>query len=157
MSAEARASGGRSGAGARRDAIREILSRRAVTSQDDLQRHLAARGITAAQATVSRDLALLGVNRAAGANGPRYQIPGDDGALPLDPVRGLADAVLTNGVLVVVRTKAGAASTIARAIDEARLGDTLGTIAGDDTIFVAPTRARGAPALARRLRKLFGV
>lgn len=99
---------------------------------------------------------LLGVARAVGADGHRYQIPGDDGALPIDPVRGLVDAVLTNGQLVVVRTKAGAASTVARAIDDARLDDALGTIAGDDTIFVAPARVRAAAALARRLRKLFG-
>lgn len=152
-----RASGAQGGAAARREAIREILSRRSVTSQDDLQRALAARGIAAAQATVSRDLVLLGVSRAAAADGHRYHIPGDDGALPIDPVRGLVDAVLTNDLLVVVRTKAGAASTVARAIDDARLTETLGTIAGDDTIFVAPARARGAVRLARRLRGLFGV
>ena len=61
-------------------------------------------------------------------------------------MRRLVDAVLTNGQLVVVRTKAGAASTVARAIDDARLADVLGTIAGDDTIFVAPARARAAGA-----------
>jgi transcriptional regulator of arginine metabolism len=133
------------------------LARRNVVSQDDLQRELAARGISAAQATVSRDLVLLGVARAAGPGGHRYQIPRDDSTLPIDPVRSLVDAVLTNGMLVVVRTKAGAASTVARAIDDAHLGDTLGTIAGDDTIFVATARTRGAPDLARRLRKLFGV
>jgi transcriptional regulator of arginine metabolism len=126
-----------------------------VASQDDLQRRLAARGITAAQATVSRDLVVLGVTRGGGADGPRYQISAEDGALPIDRVRGLVDAVLTNGLLVVVRTKAGVASTVARAIDDARLADTLGTIAGDDTIFVAPARSRGASALASRLRRLF--
>jgi transcriptional regulator of arginine metabolism len=100
---------------------------------------------------------MLGVARTAAAGGPRYQVPGDGGALAIEPVRGLVDAVLNNGSLGVVRTKASAASTIARAIDDARLGDTLGTLAGDDTIFVAPARDGGAPALARRLRKLFGV
>ncbi|MES1207586.1 MAG: arginine repressor [Pseudomonadota bacterium] len=152
----ARASGARSGGASRRNAIRELLARHAVTSQDELQRHLAARGITAAQATVSRDLVLLGVTRVATPDGHRYHIPDDDGALPIDLVRGLVEAVVTNGVLVVVRTKAGAASTIARAIDDARVADALGTIAGDDTIFVAPARPRGAAALARQLRRLLG-
>jgi transcriptional regulator of arginine metabolism len=110
----------------------------------------------AAQATVSRDLALLGVNRAAALDGRRYELAGDDGGLPIDPVRDLVDAVLTNGALVVVRTKAGAASTIARAIDDARLAGAMGTVAGDDTIFVAPSRSRSAPALARQIRRLFG-
>jgi len=141
---------------ARRAAIREILARGGIASQEDLQRALEGRGIAAAQATLSRDLVLLGVARTTAPGGPLYHVPGDAGALPIEPVRGLVDAVLNNGSLVVVRTKAGAASTIARALDDARLGDTLGTLAGDDTIFVAPARDGGAPALARRLRKLFG-
>jgi transcriptional regulator of arginine metabolism len=141
---------------ARQAAIREILARRVVTSHEDLQRELAARGVAVAQATVSRDLVRLGVTRAAGPDGHRYQIPGADGALPIEPVRPLVDAVLANRDLVVVRTKAGAASTVARAIDDARVGGALGTIAGDDTIFVAPARAGAASDLARRLRKLLG-
>jgi len=115
--------GARTGSGGgRRDAIREILARGTVATQDDLQRQLAARG-----------------------------------ALPLDPVRVLVDSVRTNGTLVVVRTKASAASTVARAIDDAGLPDVLGSLAGDDTVFIAPARSRAAPALARRLRRLFGV
>jgi transcriptional regulator of arginine metabolism len=117
---------------------------------------LAARGIAAAQATISRDLVLLGVPRAVGPAGHRYQIGEEDVWLPIDPVRGLVEAVHTNGVLVVVRTKAGAASTVARAIDDARLVGVLGTLAGDDTIFVAPARPRGAGRLWKQLRGLFG-
>jgi transcriptional regulator of arginine metabolism len=142
---------------ARRDAIREILARGAVASQDELQRELRARGIHAAQATLSRDLAALGVRRGSGPEGPRYEIDGDGGGLPMDPVRRLADSVETNGVMVVVRTKASAASTVARAIDDARLPDVLGTLAGDDTIFVVPGSARGAAALVKHLRQLLGV
>lgn len=140
---------------ARRDAIREILATHAVDSQDVLRRHLAARGIRAAQATLSRDMAALGVRRAAGPAGPRYLVDGDGGGLPLDPVRRLVDAVETNGVLVVVRTKVSAAQTVARALDEARLPGVLGSLAGDDTVFVAPAKARGGQALARRLKRLF--
>jgi len=141
----------------RRDAIREILARHVVSNQDALRRHLAARGIRAAQATLSRDMALLGVRREVGPAGPRYLVDGDGGTLPIDPVRRLVDAVDTNGMLVVVRTKASTAPTVARALDEARLPEVLGTLAGDDTIFVAPSSARGARTLARRLRKLLGL
>ena len=155
--AGSRASGGRAGAAARRNVIRELLAHRSVASQDELQRGLAARGILAAQATVSRDLVLLGISRAAGPEGHRYRLPTGDRALPIDPVRGLVDAVRTNGVLVVVRTKGGAASTVARAIDDADLDGTLGTIAGDDTVFVAPARPRAAARLAEQLRRLFGL
>jgi transcriptional regulator of arginine metabolism len=141
----------------RRDAIREILASGTVTTQDALRRRLASRGIRAAQATLSRDMALLGVRRVAGANGPRYVIAdADGGAMPIDPLRRMVDAVDSNGALVVVRTKAGAASPVARALDEAHLPGVLGTVAGDDTVFVAPRGAQGGHALARRLRRMFG-
>lgn len=145
------------GAAARRDAIREILARRSVARQEQLMQHLAARGIHAAQATVSRDLGLLGVVRTMTGDGPRYRIPGDDGGLPLDPVRRLAESVESNGHLLVVRTKAGAASTVARAVDDAHLQGVLGTLAGDDTVFVAPARGQGVAKLALRLRRLLGL
>ena len=140
----------------RRDAIREILAHQAVPSQRALRRHLAARGIRVAQATLSRDMARLGVRRVAGAAGPRYLVEANAG-LPIDPLKRMVDAVDSNAAMVVVRTKAGAASPVARALDEARLPEVLGTLAGDDTVFVAPASARGGPALARRLRRMFGV
>jgi transcriptional regulator of arginine metabolism len=141
----------------RRDAIREILARGPVPSQDELQRHLRARGIHAAQATLSRDLAALGVRRGSGPAGPRYVMDGDAGGLPIEPVRRLAESVETNGLMVVVRTKASAASTVARAIDDAHLPDVLGTLAGDDTIFIVPDSARGAASLVKTLRQLLSV
>jgi transcriptional regulator of arginine metabolism len=143
----------------RRSAIREILSRHTVSTQDGLRRRLAARGIRVAQATLSRDMARLGVRRMAGPTGPRYEIEGEggDAVLPIEPLRSLVASVESNGLLVVVRTKAGAASTVARALDDARLPHTLGTLAGDDTIFVAPAAPRGASLLARKLRGLLGI
>ncbi len=141
---------------ARRDAIREILAQHPVSTQEDLRRHLAARGIRAAQATLSRDMVALGVQRTARPGGGRYVVDSGGGLLPIDPVRRLVDSVETNGALVIVRTKASAASTVARALDEAGLRDVLGTLAGDDTIFVAPARPRGGRALAGQLRRLLG-
>jgi transcriptional regulator of arginine metabolism len=147
---------------ARRDAIRAILASAGahgggdpVNSQDELRRRLRARGFKASQATLSRDMAVIGAQRAAGANGPRYLV--DGGALPLEPVRRLVDGVDHSDTLVVVRTKASAASTVARALDEAHLDEVLGTIAGDDTVFVAPRRAREGDRVARRLRVLLGL
>jgi transcriptional regulator of arginine metabolism len=137
--------------------VREILAHGGATSQEALQQALAARGIHAAQPTISRDLVLLGASRLAAPGGARYAIPEGDDALPIEPVRGLVDAIESNGLLIVVRTKGGAASTIARAVDDARLDGVLGTIAGDDTIFVAPRRPRDAEALVRRMRRLFGL
>ncbi|MES1208736.1 MAG: arginine repressor, partial [Pseudomonadota bacterium] len=60
----------------------------------------------------------------------------------------------SNGALVVVRTQASTAAAVARALDEARVPEILGTLAGDDTVFVAPRRASGGGALAVKLREL---
>src|SRR4051812_16921873 len=141
---------------ARRDAIRAILSRGPVANQGELLRRLGARGIRASQATLSRDMAILGVRRAVGPDGPRYLVDGG-GALPLEPVRRLVDGLETNGALVIVRTKSSAAATVARALDEAGLTEVMGTLAGDDTVFVAPRRAGGGHRVAEKLRVLFGL
>ena len=141
----------------RRDAIRAILGElreRPVGSQGELLRRLRQRGIRSSQATLSRDMAALGVRRVVGPGGPRYLVEGDDGALPLDPVRRLVASVESNGALVVVRTQASTAAAVARALDEARVPEILGTLAGDDTVFVAPRRAGGGGALAVKLRHL---
>ncbi|MBA3541468.1 MAG: arginine repressor, partial [Deltaproteobacteria bacterium] len=58
-----------------------------------------------------------------------------------------------NGVLVVIHTVPGAASAIALALDHARLADVIGTIAGDDTIFIAPARGATAARVATTLRR----
>ncbi|HET6147975.1 MAG TPA: arginine repressor [Polyangia bacterium] len=142
---------------ARRAVIREILARKTVMTQDALRRQLASRGIRAAQATLSRDMVALGVRRANGVGGRRYVFEGDSGALPIEPVQRMVETIATNGALVVVRTKGGAASPVARALDEAHLPDLLGTVAGDDTVLVVPSTTQGGHALARRLRRLLHV
>jgi transcriptional regulator of arginine metabolism len=66
----------------------------------------------------------------------------------------LVTAIDDNGSLVIARTTTGAAQVVAGAIDRARLPEVLGTIAGDDTVFLAPARGVPASRLARRLRDL---
>jgi transcriptional regulator of arginine metabolism len=98
---------------------------------------------------LSRDLAKLGARRATGGT---YELPDAIPRVPLlsDLVRGVDD----NGSLVVIHTTAGAAQVVASSFDRARLPEALGTIAGDDTIFVAPARGVTTARLARRLREL---
>lgn len=141
--------------GERLSAIREILAARAVGTQDELRRLLRARGLRATQATLSRDLARLGVRRVhAAESGAVYELPQDGAPAPLLGARGLVSAVADNGQLVVVRTLPGAAPAVARALDEARLALVLGTVAGDDTVFVAPAQVRKIAPLVKRLRAL---
>jgi len=139
---------------ARRAAIAELVRSRRVATQGELQRLLRARGIAATQATLSRDLAQLGARRAPLPDGgTAYEV---DGA----PVRPGAIAELVVGIrdaaaLVVVHTLPGAAQAIAAQLDRARLPAVVGTLAGDDTIFVVPDRRTSPRRLAAQLARRF--
>lgn len=150
---------------ARQARIVELITQRAVHNQQELLALLVADGIATTQATLSRDLDELGAVKLRGANGgtPRYVIP-DDGS----PVRGieggtarlarLVGELLTSadasGNLAVLRTPPGAAHYLASALDRAALHDIVGTIAGDDTIFVVARDPLTGAELADRLQNL---
>jgi transcriptional regulator of arginine metabolism len=140
----------------RRDAVARILRAGRVSTQDQLMAELREEGFRTTQATLSRDLARLSARRVSRPDGSYYEIGDGAPAAVAAAVSGLVSEVATNGSLVVIRTVPGSAPAVARAIDLARLPGVLGTIAGDDTVFVAPSRGRGAGALSGRLAGLFG-
>lgn len=131
----------------RRSTIRELIAARPVATQEELRALLAARGHAVTQATLSRDLAHLGAHRTTHG----YELP-DAAAPPVLPdlIRSIDD----NGTLVVIHTAPGAAMVVASALDRARPAEILGTIAGDDAIFVAPARGVAAAKLVKRVREL---
>ncbi|HYR56792.1 MAG TPA: arginine repressor [Myxococcaceae bacterium] len=145
---------------ARRGAIRRILRGHPVATQEELGRLLALEGFEVTQATLSRDLAQLRARRVSlPEGGTTYELDVDADSAGQDALREIGQLVLSaedNGYLVVLFTQPGAASTVARAIDLARIPHCLGSVAGDDTVFVAPGRASSARGLARKLRELFG-
>jgi transcriptional regulator of arginine metabolism len=142
-----------------------LISAHAVRSQTELAGLLAAEGVEVTQATLSRDLDELGAVKLRGADGGvgRYVVP-DDGS----PVRGvtggtdrlsklLAELLVSadaSGNLAVLRTPPGAAHYLASALDRAALADVVGTIAGDDTLFVVARDPRTGAELADRLQEL---
>lgn len=140
----------------RREAVARILRQRPIGTQEELLQALRRAGHPSTQATLSRDLARLGARWVAAPGGGRYELPEEERRDGVPALRGLVSQVAGNGSLVVVRTHPGSAPAVARAIDLARLPEALGTIAGDDTVFVAPTRQRQAAALARAVERLFG-
>jgi transcriptional regulator of arginine metabolism len=140
----------------RRDAVARLLRTRRIGTQEALLQALQGEGFRATQATLSRDLTRLGARRVSRPDGAFYEADGPASADGLAALKGLVVAVDANGSLVVVRTAAGAASAVARAVDDARLPEVLGTIAGDDTIFVAPAGALPPRRLAGRLAALLG-
>jgi transcriptional regulator of arginine metabolism len=140
----------------RREALARILRQGGAGTQEELLARLGRAGFSATQATLSRDLARLGARRVTlPEGGQAYELPEEERRDGIEALRGLVRSVACNGALVVVRTHPGSAPAVARAIDLARLPEALGTIAGDDTIFVAPARERGAPPLAQRIGALF--
>ncbi len=150
----------------RREAVARILrSRRRIGTQEALLEAVRADGFEATQATLSRDLAHLGARRVSlPQGGTVYELPDGPGAAPpaagvdgaLAAVRDMVSAVSANASLVVVRTRPGGAPAVARAIDLAGLPGVLGTIAGDDTVFVAPEGAVRPRTLAARLGERLG-
>jgi transcriptional regulator of arginine metabolism len=118
---------------------------------------LALAGLAVTQATVSRDLDELGAVKLRRDGAIRYVIPeaAEPGAAGVKLDRVLADwvdAITPAGNLLVVRTPPGSANLVANAIDVARLADVAGTIAGDDTIFIALADGIDAHAAAGRLQ-----
>ena len=128
-----------------------------IASQEELVARLAAAGIAATQATVSRDLDELGAVRARHEGGIRYRFPEQGGSGAGDRLNRLlaewVTAIVPAGDLVVLKTPPGSANLVANALDAAALEEVAGTIAGDDTIFVALVDGARAGAVAEGLRR----
>jgi transcriptional regulator of arginine metabolism len=140
----------------RQGAILELIESEPLHSQEQLRRRLLKAGFEATQATISRDIKELGLVKRAGDGA--YQRLGADAISPETALTALerAAADFLRRVdrvqqLVVVRTGAGQAQALALAIDRARLAETVGTIAGDDTILVIAKDTRRAASFAKRL------
>lgn len=147
----------------RQEAILAVIRKRQIATQDELVRQLRRAGLEATQATVSRDIAELGLVRVAG--------PDSHYAQPLDGIgvaspagredrlrRLLRDLPLTvkrgQGLAVLV-TLPGSAHTLASALDATAWPEVVGTVAGDDTIFAAlQSRKSAYESLAQRLARL---
>jgi transcriptional regulator of arginine metabolism len=141
---------------ARHARITALIRERAVHSQTELAELLAGEGVSATQATLSRDLEELGAIKVRGTDGAPaiYQIPAEGGG-PMRPaeqaparlvrlLRELLTGYDVSGNLVVLRTPPGAAQFLASALDRSGLPEIVGTIAGDDTILVV-ARAVDSP------------
>lgn len=143
--------------GDRRDALKRIIRTGTVGRQADLVRLLEREGFEVTQSSVSRDLRDLGVAKV----GDRYVLAED--AASAAPAGFEAVANFVQGFqpagpnLIVVRTTIGAAQSVALAIDRARWPEIVGTISGDDTIFIATDSARRQKLVADRLRSIFDV
>jgi transcriptional regulator of arginine metabolism len=164
MSPKAEAGGRSLAKPQRQHRIARLLAEQAVTSQAHLVELLAADGVTATQATVSRDLEDLGAIKVRVAGGETaYAIPElpSSQRAPEDHLRRVFGdwvvEVAHSGNLVVLRTPPGSAHVVGSALDRSGLSEVHGTVAGDDTLIVVVTEEAGGAAVARQLADLAGL
>jgi transcriptional regulator of arginine metabolism len=135
--------------------ILELISTRPIRTQEELAEALGAEGWAVTQSSVSRDITSLKLVKVEGA----YQRVSRVSTTPEHPdERRIADGVLTvdlaGDALIVLHTPAGEANRVAVAIDRLAWSDVAGTIAGDDTIFLAVKHGRAQQRVVRQVRAL---
>ena len=137
--------------------IADWLREQPVGSQEELVARLADAGLTATQATVSRDLLELGAVKLKREGSIGYVLPDQVGpghaAAKLDRLLAeWVDSIVTAGNLLVLKTPPGSANLVANALDAAGLEHVAGSIAGDDTIFLALCDGANPSAVASMLQ-----
>jgi len=149
--------------GMRQQAIRDLLDQRPVRTQQELVAALRERGIRATQATVSRDVAELGLVKRGPRGVQAYALPsraeereqtGEDRLAKL--LRDLPVEFKPAGLLLVLRTVPGSAHAIAASLDRCRWTEVVGSIAGDDTLFLAFADRVALQRVRQRLARLAG-
>lgn len=137
----------------RHNQVLEILRSHSITTQSDLREALAQRGIHVTQATVSRDIEDLGIVKTRDG----YHAPAaPEAAAPPQPslaviLKEFLREVRIASNLVVVRTHPGNAHSVAVALDSTGWPEVVGTVAGDDTIFLATSGPRQAGRVRERI------
>jgi len=140
---------------ARQQAILDILQEQTVTRQAEVVALLQERGIPATQSSVSRDLRQLGIAKLDDGYAEARRAPAEDNPRPPgDFVRGTAAA---GANLLVIRTAVGAAARVAVYLDRAGWAEIVGTLSGDDTVFVATDSGAAQRRLQARLRAEFAI
>jgi transcriptional regulator of arginine metabolism len=133
----------------RQGQILKLIRAKRITTQDELARELRTEGIEATQVTLSRDIRELGLAKTA--DGYREILPDSAGAeLATVITEFLLDVRLAQN-LVVLKTSAGNANSLAVALDSEEWPEVAGTVAGDDTIFLACWDEQRAKAVQERL------
>jgi transcriptional regulator of arginine metabolism len=140
----------------RRNQILNLLRTNPASTQDELRRKLARRGIQVTQATVSRDIEELGLVKTRSG----YHLP--DVPEPPTSVQPTLQVILKEFLreadqasnLVVLKTYPGNAHSVAAVLDAQNWPEIVGTVAGDDTIFVATASVREAAQVKRKIRAI---
>ena len=132
---------------ARQKHILNLIRAKRIGTQEELRAHLERSGMAATQSSVSRDLEELGVVKHHGF----YALPHANG----DSARGVVSLEVAGDVLVVARCLPGRASSVAVEIDDAAMPEIVGTLAGEDTIFVATRDSKSQRTVIKKIWEMF--
>jgi transcriptional regulator of arginine metabolism len=132
----------------RQKKLLSLIKAKPFATQAELRDSLERAGVPATQSSLSRDMEELGVVKHRG----HYTIPKSNGAA----ARGLLSIDLSGDNLVIARTEAGLASAVAVEIDGAAISEIVGTLAGEDTIFVAVRDQKAQRVAMKKIWELFG-
>jgi arginine repressor len=138
--------------------IADLIRKEPLSSQEDLAERLASLGFAATQATVSRDLEQIGAVKVRRAGQVSYAMP-DPIQGPQDPqlatiVRDWVRSIEVAGNLVIIKAPPGSAHLVGVALDRSELAEIVGTICGDDTIFIACRTPEDGTSLSCSLRAM---
>jgi transcriptional regulator of arginine metabolism len=133
----------------RQQRILSLIRAKRIGTQEELTAYLERAGVAATQSSISRDLVELGVVKHHG----HYTLPrSTNGSV----ARGLLSLETAGEVLIVAKCDSGMASAVAVEIDRAAIPEIVGTLAGEDTIFIAVTDRKARRAATKKIWELFG-
>ena len=132
----------------RQKRILNLIRAKRIGTQEELRAELERLGVPATQSSVSRDLDELGVVK----HHSFYALPQANG----DGARGLVGLDVAGDVLVIAKCLPGRASAVAVEIDDAAIAEIVGTLAGEDTIFIATHDQKAQRAAMKKIWEMFG-
>ncbi len=139
------------------ESFRDLLSKGTARTQEDLKNSLNEQGFEVNQSKISRLLRKIGAIKTLGAEGQIvYQLPSEpEPPIAGSPIENLVLDISHNEIMIVVRTSPGSASLIARVIDyNSEKLNCLGSVAGDDTIFIVPKSIKTLEKTYKELKAL---
>ena len=143
----------------RQEAILQIIRKENIETQEELARALNRHGYNVTQATVSRDIREMGLTKAQRADGAVYYTAPEPDATGLEERyrRMLEDSLLSvdaSGTMIVVKTLSGSANIAAEALDGMSWTEVLGSIAGDNTVFLVARSVEEVPDVVSRIQAM---
>jgi len=137
-------------------AIKQIIANRTINTQSELASAMRKEGFKTTQATLSRDMKELGIAWVYTPSGAKYMLNPEQEEERLTTLIGMEiENIEANETVVVVKTLPGRAQGVAEIIDHLRLPSVLGTLAGDNTVFILPRSTKNIKTTIQALRDVF--